>query len=112
MIGVSQVIAFVPGVSRSGMTISSGLFFGLKEKQAILFSYLLVIPVILGADLVTFGNKTISTSFLLPTVVCFLVGLIFMNISFKYVLSNRKNLRWFAVYTLLLGLALIIGYLI
>ncbi len=108
IIGASQVIALVPGVSRSGMTISSGLFFGLKEKQAILFSYLLAIPVIIGANLVTFNNKTISAELLLPTIVCFFISLIFMNFSFKYVLNNRKNLIWFGLYTLLLGLALIL----
>ena len=108
IVGVAQVFSFVPGVSRSGMTISSGLFFGLKEKQAILFSYLLAIPVIMGANLVTFGNKTISAEFLLPTIVCFLIALIFMNFSFKYVLSNRKNLRWFGLYTAILGLLVIL----
>ena len=104
IIGASQVLAFVPGVSRSGMTMSSGLFFGLKEKQTILFSYLLSIPVIMGANLVTFGNGVIPFEFLIPTLVCFVLGLIFMNFSFKYVLNDRKNLRWFGLYTGVLGI--------
>src|SRR3989344_4403628 len=112
IVGLAQAIAIVPGVSRSGMTISSGLFFGLKEKQAILFSYLLAIPVIIGANLITFGNKTISASFLLPTIVCFLIALVFMNFSFKYVLSDRKNLKWFGLYTAILGLLVILFGLI
>lgn len=104
IIGFAQVLALIPGVSRSGMTISSGLLFGLNEKEAIKFSYLLSIPAIIGANLVTFGNKTIPFEFLLPAIVCFGLGLIFMHLSFNYVLSNKKNLRWFGIYTLILGI--------
>ena len=105
LVGFAQVISLVPGVSRSGMTISSGLLFGLKEKDALKFSYLLSIPAIIGANIVIFGNRTIPLDFLLPSLVCFLVGLTFINISFKYVLNNKKNLIWFGIYTLILGLA-------
>lgn len=104
LVGFAQVVSLVPGVSRSGMTISSGLLFGLKEKEALKFSYLLSIPVIIGANLVTFGNRTIPLDFLVPSLICFLVGLIFIHISFNFVLNNKRNLIWFAVYTLLLGL--------
>src|SRR3989344_5346585 len=95
-----------------GMTISSGLFFGLNEKQAIKFSYLLAIPAIIGANLFTFGNTKIPLEFLLPTLLCFFVALIFMNFSFKYILNNRKNLKWFGIYTLILGIITIIVSLI
>ncbi|MBM3232424.1 undecaprenyl-diphosphate phosphatase [Candidatus Pacearchaeota archaeon] len=104
LIGFAQIISLFPGVSRSGMTISSGLLFGLKEKEAVKFSYLLSIPTIIGANLVTFGNRTIPLELLLPSLICFLVGLIFVHISFNFVLNNKRNLIWFAVYTLLLGL--------
>lgn len=107
IIGFAQVIALIPGVSRSGMTISSGLLLGLKEKEALKFSYLLSIPAIIGANIITFGNRTIPFDLLFPTLLCFLVGLIFINISFNYVLNNRKNLRWFGGYTLILGAILI-----
>ena len=112
LIGIAQVVAIIPGVSRSGMTISSGLFFGLSEKQAIKFSYLLAIPAIIGANLFTFGNTKIPLEFLLPTLLCFFVALIFMNFSFKYILNNRKNLKWFGIYTLILGIITIIVSLI
>lgn len=104
VIGFAQFLSLIPGVSRSGMTISSGLLFGLNEKEAIKFSYLLSIPAIIGANLVTFGNKAIPFEFLFPAIICFASGLIFMNISFNYVLNNKKNLRWFGVYTLILGI--------
>ncbi|MEK6925047.1 MAG: undecaprenyl-diphosphate phosphatase [Nanoarchaeota archaeon] len=108
LVGFAQVISLVPGVSRSGMTISSGLLFGLNEKDALKFSYLLSIPAIIGANIVTFGNRTIHSDFLIPSLVCFLVGLIFINISFNYVLNNKRNLIWFGIYTLILGIICII----
>lgn len=106
LIGVAQVFALVPGVSRSGATISSGLILGLNEKNAVKFSYLLSIPVIIGANLVSIGNKTLPLEFLGGTLVSFVVGLVFINISFRYVLNDRKNLRWFGAYCALLALIL------
>ena len=108
IVGIAQMLALIPGVSRSGMTISSGLFFGMNEKDSIKFSYLLSIPVIIGANLVTFGNKTLPIGYLLPAILCFVLGLLVMNLSFRYVLSNRKNLKWFGVYTFVLGIVSII----
>lgn len=104
IVGFAQVVSLVPGISRSGMTISSGLLFGLKEKEAVRFSYLLSIPAIIGANLVTFGNKTIPIDLLFPSLICFLVGLIFIHISFNFVLKNKRNLIWFGVYTLIIGI--------
>ncbi|MBD3238850.1 MAG: undecaprenyl-diphosphatase UppP [Candidatus Moranbacteria bacterium] len=52
LIGIAQALALVPGTSRSGITITAGLFLGLSRKQAAKFSFLLSIPIIAGASLV------------------------------------------------------------
>lgn len=54
LIGLSQALALVPGVSRSGITISLGLFLGLKRVSAARFSFLLLTPILLGASLLRF----------------------------------------------------------
>ncbi len=106
LIGCVQILSLFRGVSRSGSTIVAGLWLGLKEKEAVKFSYLLSIPLIFGANLVLVGSHTLPTELLWATLVAFGVSLLVMHVSFTYVLNDRKNLRWLAVYTLILALSL------
>ncbi len=106
LVGCAQVIALFPGISRSGTTISSGLILGLKEKDAIRFSFLMSIPAIIGANILELGNKSIPSSMFLPTLVAFFVGLLTIHLLFGYILTSKRNLRWFALYALLLALAM------
>jgi len=107
LIGLAQVLSLFRGISRSGSTISSGLLLGLSEKEAVKFSFLLSIPIVLGANIITIGNKTLPSEYLWASLASFFVGLCMIHISFTRILNNKKNLRWLGVYTLLL--ALIIG---
>lgn len=56
IIGISQAFAIIPGISRSGTTISTGMLLGLKPSEAAEYSFLLVIPAILGAVVLKFGE--------------------------------------------------------
>ena len=105
-IGLSQVIAILPGVSRSGATMSSGILRGLDEKSAARFSFLMSIPIIFGANLVAVGDKTLPTNYIWAALVSFAVGIACIHVLYRYVLTNRRNLRWFGAYALLLALAL------
>ena len=107
LIGTSQILSLIPGISRSGTTISTALFLGLKEKTAVKFSYLISIPIILGANIATIGNQTLPKELIWATLTSFLTGLIFIHFSFTYILSKRKNLGYIGIYVILL--ALIIG---
>jgi len=110
-VGFAQVLALFPGVSRSGSTISAGLLLGLKEKDAIKFSFLMSIPVIFGANVLVIGNRTLPSELIWASLASFVVGLIAIHLLYNWVLTSRKNLRWFGIYAL--GLALIVGiYLI
>ncbi|MEI6850187.1 MAG: undecaprenyl-diphosphate phosphatase, partial [archaeon] len=108
MIGFAQVLAILPGVSRSGSTISAGLLRGLDEKSALRFSFLMSIPVIFGAGLIEIGNKTLPSDLIWATLIAFIVGLATIWFLFRVVSNSKKNLRWFAAYVLLLSLSLLI----
>ncbi len=107
-IGLAQVFALFPGVSRSGMTISSGLYFGLKREEVAKFSFLLFIPLALGAMVLEFGGFYFSISLLVSFVLCFVLSLVFLQ--FLYVIV-KKNLFWlFSIYLFIFGfLVLIFG---
>lgn len=113
LVGCAQALAIVPAISRSGMTIAGGLLLGLREKDALKFSFIMSIPIIIGANVLTFGLNTepLPRIFLWATLFCFAVALSVIHLLYKYVLSRRKNLVWFAAYCFLLALV-IFGYLI
>ena len=105
-IGLAQAVAIFPGISRSGSTIGSGLLLGLKEKDAVKFSFLMAAPVIFGAALLEIGNNKLPPQTIWAVLVAFIVGLITIHLMLKIVVSSRKNLRYFAVYCLLLALGI------
>lgn len=111
LIGCAQAVAIFPGISRSGSTVSSALILGLSEKEAVRFSFLMAIPVIFGANVLEMGTRTFPSSYLLPTLISFVVGLITIHITLKIIVNSRKNLRWFGAYALLLAIG-IVTYLI
>lgn len=110
LVGITQILALFRGISRSGSTIVSGLLLGLNEKNAVKFSFLLSIPIIFGANILNLGNETLPSSLFFASLVSFIVGISTIHFSFKYLLSDRKNLKWFALFTLLE--AVVIGYFV
>ena len=110
IIGIAQVFSILPGISRSGATISSGVFIGLDAKEAARFSFLMSVPIIFGANILVIGNQRLPSNLIWATIVAFIVGLATMHILFKFVLTSKKNLRWFGAYALLLAVG-ILGYL-
>lgn len=103
IVGVAQAVAIVPGISRAGATISSGVLLGLSEKAAMRFSFLMSIPVIFGASILTLGSQPLPKEFIWAALVSFVVGLLTIHILFKYILVKRKNFGWFGAYCLLLS---------
>ncbi len=106
LIGCAQAVSIVPGISRSGSTLGTGLLLGLDRKTALKFSFLMSIPVIFGANILVIGNRKLSPDLLWATLVSFIVGIITIHLLLKIVLNSKKNLRWFGVYALLLALLL------
>lgn len=106
LIGCAQAIAIIPGVSRSGMTISMALFLGFLPSEAARFSFLLAIPVISGAGVLTMIDLTGSNNdFILTGIIgmfsSFLVGFF----ALKWLLGwlEKGKIYYFGIYCILLG---------
>jgi undecaprenyl-diphosphatase len=113
VIGLFQAVALVPGISRSGATLSGGLFRGLNRNFVVRFSFLLSIPAILGAlvfqirDLGEAGSSRIGIAPLLAgTVSAAIVGFFSIRLMLKIV--RERTLLGFAVYTGVLGLLVLV----
>ena len=111
-IGLAQACAIIPGISRSGMTFSAALISGVSNKEAAKFSFLLAIPAILGAIIVTAIDiryefaSTIWLPIVITSVTAFISGYYALKILIK-LLENGK-FYYFAYYCLLLGLITLI----
>lgn len=106
-IGLAQALAIVPGVSRSGSTITMGLFVGMDRVAATRFAFLLGIPIITGAFIKTMlgdGMAQFQTQqgvYLVGGVAAFLSGLVAIKFLLKYL--SGHSLALFAWYRLALG---------
>lgn len=113
IIGIAQAAAIMPGLSRSGTTISSGLFLGLSRPQAAKFSFLLSIPVILGAGGLSFVKALNSSFSLLPLAVgaltAFVSGYFAINLLMR--LLSQQKLRFLAIYCFIVGSLAILYFL-
>lgn len=110
-VGICQIAAIVPGVSRSGVTISAGLSTGLTRESAARFSFLLSTPIIFGAALVKIpplvhNPSLVTRDFLVGVVVSCIVGFASIGFLMRYV--QTRSFLPFAIYRFLLG-ALIIA---
>ena len=108
MVGVSQGIAVLPGITRSGATICTGQLMGASREDALRFSFLLSIPVIIASmayELIGCGFVAPAIGFvpvLLGSVVAFLAALVSIRAMLK--LARRGNWLWFSVYLFVLSI--------
>ncbi len=109
-VGIAQALAILPGISRSGSTISAGLLRGLDEKMAMKFSFLMSIPVIFGAGILEIGSNKLSPDLIWATLIAFVIGLATIHFLLKFISRSKKNLRWFAGYALLLAIGILVKY--
>ena len=103
VIGIAQSIALLPGVSRSGVTLLTAIYLGVKKADAIYYSLLLGIPTIFGAWSLTFINDSfqVNTDIVLPTIVAMFTGLLAIRVLINFTTSSK--LQYFGYYCLLLS---------
>jgi undecaprenyl-diphosphatase len=109
-VGLAQCLALVPGVSRSGATISAGLFLGLDRELAARFGFLLAIPAVFASGLFSLpdafhpageGMSASGPQLLVATVIAFVIG--FLAVAWFLRFLVRHSMYWFVGYRLLLG---------
>ncbi len=113
--GLMQAVAILPGLSRSGSTISAGVASGLTRKRAADFSFLMSIPAILGSLVlelkgIVLDGEPIGDITFLPTFLGVVAAAVFGFIAIKGMLKliRRISMKWFALYTFLLGTFLLL----
>lgn len=120
MVGLGQAVAILPGVSRSGATISFARFFGVKRSEAVKFSFLLSIPVIFGSFIfelyrssnIIFGSNNLHAvqNLISGFFSSYLAGL--FAVKFIVYMTRKKNLNVFAIYCICLAAAVFIYFMI
>lgn len=113
IVGISQAIAILPGISRSGATISTSVLLGIDKSKAARFSFLMVIPLILGkiAKDIMDGALSYETEGLAYLgagfIAAFIAGILACTWMIKLVRSSK--LSYFSIYCLVVGIIAIIG---
>ena len=114
--GVAQAVAVIPGLSRSGSTIATGLLCGVKKEEVTRFSFLMVLVPILGEAFldVVGGDFAASSVGLLPLALGFVAAFVSGLFACKFMIAmvKKARLRWFALYCALVGLACLISTLV
>lgn len=110
VMGLAQCLALIPGVSRSGGTISAGLFLGMSRAAAARFSFFLAIPAVLASGLFSIpdafspehGQAASGAQLVVGTLIAFVLG--YASIAWLLRFVEHHSLTWFAGYRILLGL--------
>ena len=120
LVGVAQAIATCPGISRSGTTITAGCFVGFDRKFAVRFSFLMSIPAILGANLLTMIDAIQENTIIVSDIPVYLVGVAvaavvgYACIRLLKMIADKGKFGWFAYYCwtaglIVLALTLVVG---
>jgi undecaprenyl-diphosphatase len=112
VIGIAQAFALIPGSSRSGTTITAGLFVGLKRETAARFSFLLSIPAVFASgvlqiyEAMKFVDQSMALNIIVATIISGLSGYLAIDFLLKYLKKNSTFL--FVYYRIALGILILI----
>lgn len=114
VMGLCQCLALIPGVSRSGGTISGGLFLGLDREVATRFSFLLAIPAVLASGLFSLpdafnpaaGQAASGAQLIVGTSIAFVIG--YASIAWLLKFVSNHSFEWFAAYRIPVGIIVMI----
>ncbi len=107
IIGIMQILALVPGVSRSGITITAGRFLNFDRHDSTIISFYLSIPALMGASVLSLKdavNENVEFNFFL--IISIILSFIFSYLTIKYFLiyTKRFSLKFFVIYRIVLSI--------
>ena len=106
IIGVSQALAFIPGVSRSGVTLTTGRLLKVDKESAAKFSFMLSAPIVLGATIFKLKDFVFDIPFAIGILTSFIVGILVIKFFLNYL--KKGSLKVFAIYRVIIGTIVII----
>jgi len=110
LIGLSQCLAFIPGVSRSGITMTAGRLMGIERESVAKYSFLLSTPIVFAATVLKFKDFVFSIPFFIGIFASFLVGIFVIKFLLEYL--KKGSFKIFAIYRVIFGVIIILRYLI
>lgn len=119
LIGISQCLAFIPGVSRSGITMTAGRALGVKRESAAKYTFMLSAPIVLAATIFKLKDfieyfKIADTvgiiAFIMGVIFSFVVGLFVIKFLLEYL--RKGSFKIFAIYRIIIGIIVIAIYLV
>lgn len=109
IVGLSQALAFIPGVSRSGVTMTTGRMMGVDRESCAKYSFMLSAPIVLGATLYKLKDFVFNIECIIGILVSFIVGILVIKFLLEYL--KKGSFKVFAIYRVVVGI-LIIGIFI
>jgi len=115
IVGVTQALSLLPGISRSGVTISTGMILGLKRETAFKFSFLLSIPAVFGACVYKLSSLDVQHAaqnlgaYFVGGFTAFVFGLVTIRV--LYLVLSKRKMHYFGIYCLVIGgISLILSF--
>ena len=110
LIGLSQALAFVPGVSRSGVTMTMGRALKIDRESVAKYSFMLSAPIVLAATVYKLKDFVISIPFIIGIIVSFIIGILVIKFLLNYL--KKGSFKGFAIYRIVFGVIILITYFI
>lgn len=110
LVGLSQSLAFIPGVSRSGITITAGRALGIKREVSAKISFMLSAPIVLAATIYKIKDFVFNLPFIMGVLFSFIIGVLVIKFLLEYL--KKGNLKIFAIYRLIIGLGVLIYFIL
>jgi undecaprenyl-diphosphatase len=107
LIGLSQALAFIPGVSRSGITMVTARSLGVERESAAKFSFMLSAPIVLAATLYKFKDFSFDLPFIIGVLTSFAVGILVIKFLLNYL--KKSSFKVFAFYRVVIGVITLIA---